>query len=84
MKGVTITSNIVSELLSKGESPFINGFLSKAGRKFGSRLMLQDGKILFKLPNYNEKPESYPPNIPYEKFNKPLTEYSFIDTPPQK
>lgn len=47
MAGKKISITNVKKLLTKGETPVIKGFKSKAGKKFDAKLKLVDGKVQF-------------------------------------
>lgn len=47
MSGKKISITNVKKLLTKGETPVIKGFKSKAGKKFDAKLKLVDGKVQF-------------------------------------
>lgn len=44
-----ITANQASQLLSKGKTPKLKGFVSSKGKKFSAALVLQDGKVQFEF-----------------------------------
>lgn len=61
--GHTINSKIISEknvkdLINKGVTPLIKGFVSKSGNKFDAMLKLDNGNIKFEFPEVKDEKSS--------------------------
>ena len=47
ISGKKLTENQIKQLLEKGRTSILKGFISKAGKKFDAALALQDGQVTF-------------------------------------
>lgn len=50
IQGKKISATTVKQLLEKGKSSLLKGFISKKGRKFEAYLVLNDGRVQFEFP----------------------------------
>lgn len=49
-----IDQDIAKQLLADGKTDVLDGFVSKAGKKFSAQLVLKDGKVSFEFPNHSK------------------------------
>ncbi|MGG1338456.1 DNA topoisomerase 3 [Bacillus subtilis] len=52
----TLTENHIKQLISKGKTTLIKGFMGKSKKKFDAYLVIKDGKVEFDFPSGNVKP----------------------------